>query len=123
MDLGYEGTVEMYKYLPGREAWRNEGYDTFKGALTDAHIRVLGTPIEDPITWIVSVWRDINPYNEIGVPSISYCFPTGATTEGSAAALASDVLTSVPISDMVSTAKIYAALALDLCSRPTSEPK
>ena len=123
MDLGYEGTVEMYKYLPGREAWRNEGYDTFKGALTDAHIRVLGTPIEDPITWIVSVWRDINPYNEIGVPSISYCFPTGATTEGSAAALASDVLTSVRISDMVSTAKIYAALALDLCSRPTSEPK
>ena len=121
-DMGTEGRVEMFKHLPGHEAWRNKGYDTFRNALTDAHSRMFNQVPGDVASQFVSMWRDINPYNEIGVPAISYGFPTGYTHPGAAGAMNSTASATVKISDMIKAAKIYASLAIDLCSRPASDP-
>ena len=121
-ELGMEGRVEMYKHLPGREGWRNEGFATLKGAIVDSHTRMFGEPPKDPPTQFVSMWRDVNPYNEIGVPAVSYGFPTGYTHAGATHSSGSANATKVKIADMVTAAKLYASVALDLCSRSKNDP-
>ena len=66
--MGMEGAVEMYKYLPGYEAWKVKSYNTLRDALVGSHGKVLGKLPEKAPTYMVSMWRDINPYNELGVP-------------------------------------------------------
>ena len=122
-EMGTEGTVEMYKFLPGYEAWHNPGFGTLKAALTSAHTRVLDAPMEPVAPQFCSMWRDLNPYNEIGIPAVSYGFSTGYTQVGAREVMASARDTAVKIDDMVKAAKIYAATAMDLCSRSTGEPR
>ena len=110
-----EGDVEMFKYLPGFEAWKVKNYDTFKTALVGAHEKIIKEPPKKAITYMTSMWRDINSYNELGVPAISYGFPTGYAQPGAAYDLS---LFRVKIEDMIKAAKVYALLALDLCNRP-----
>jgi acetylornithine deacetylase/succinyl-diaminopimelate desuccinylase-like protein len=114
-EMGMDGTVEMYKYLPGFEAWKVEGYETLKTALVESHVKVFkDPPPKKAVTYTLSMWRDINPYNELGVPSICYGFPTGYSAEGAKYDID---LFRVKIEDMISAAKVYALLALDICSR------
>jgi hypothetical protein len=68
------------------------------------------------------MWRDLNPYNEIGVPAVSYGMATGYTQEGATVGTSSAVTSRARIADMVASAKLYASIALDLCNRSTSEP-
>jgi hypothetical protein len=60
------------------------------------------------------MWRDINPYNELGVPAITYGFPTGYSVEGAKYDIN---LFRVKIEDMINAAKVYALLILDICNR------
>jgi acetylornithine deacetylase/succinyl-diaminopimelate desuccinylase-like protein len=114
-EMGMDGRVEMYKYLPGFEAWKVEGYETLKSALVDSHVKVFDQPPpKKGISHTLSMWRDINPYNELTVPAICYGFPAGYTGEGVKYEID---LFRVKIEDMVNTAKVYALLALDICNR------
>ena len=97
------------------------GFDTFKKAILDAHMRMFSEAPGKVPTKYVSMWRDVNPYNEIGVTAISYGFPHGATFEGAPSATASPSMTRAKVADMVTAAKLYASITLDLCSRPTTE--
>jgi hypothetical protein len=54
------------------------------------------------------MWRDINPYNELGIPSLTY--GCGAGAGGGNVAFAVD--------DMVKAAKVYALTALEICNTP-----
>jgi hypothetical protein len=54
------------------------------------------------------MWRDINPYNELGIPAMTYG-PGGAIGGGNFA---------FPLDDMVAAARVYATTALDFCNRP-----
>ena len=122
-EMGVEGRVEMYKFLPGYDAWNNQGFSTFRKALVDSHLKVFDEPPRDPPYRFVSMWRDLNPYNEIGVPAMSYGFATGSTVfEGEPPPYSSGDRLKASIPDMVKAAKVYAALALDLCSRSISDP-
>ncbi|MBI2305609.1 MAG: peptidase dimerization domain-containing protein [Chloroflexi bacterium] len=118
-ELGMEGTVEIYKYLRGYDAWQNQGFDTLKQAMVKAHHSMFPQPPQKVPSQFVSMWRDVNPFNELGVPAISYGFPTGYTHEGAPYDIN---LFRVRVADMVTTAKIYATLAIDLCNRPLSGP-
>ena len=118
---GMNGRVEMYKFLPGQIGSENQGFDTFMEALTAAHGELFSDPPKPAPTQFVSMWRDVNPYNEVGVPSISYGFATGYTQSSARAALAVPSAARASIADMVATAKVYALLALDLCNRSTGE--
>ena len=121
-DMGTEGKVEMFKHLPGYEGWNNQGFDTLIGSVVGAHSRMFSEAPKPVASQFVSMWRDVNPYNELGVPAISYGFPTGYTHEGSGGAMNSASSASVKIADMVNAAKVYASVALDLCSRPATDP-
>ena len=121
-EMGTGGKVEMYKFLPGKEAWKNKGYETLKGSIVNANRRMLGEVPGDVPSQFVSMWRDVNPYNEIGVPAISYGFNTGYTQHGAVQVMATAKDTGVEIKDMITAAKAYASIALDLCSRPTADP-
>ncbi|MBI2303874.1 MAG: M20/M25/M40 family metallo-hydrolase [Chloroflexi bacterium] len=114
-ELGIEGKVEIYKNLPGYEAWKVKGFDTLKGSIVEAHTKMFNKPPENVKSWFVSMWRDLNPYNEIGIPSISYGFPTGYTYAG--APYIEDTHW-VKIPDMITAAKIYALVTLNLCNQP-----
>ena len=120
-DMGAEGTVGMYKYLRGQEGWRNKGFDTFTKALINAHEKVFDEPPKRVPTQFVSMWRDVNPYNEIGIPAISYGFATPGTQEGVASAGTSAGRARIMIADMMAATKVYASLTLDLCNRSANE--
>jgi len=121
-DMGTPGKVEMYKFLKGQEAKKNRGFETFKKSIEQAHMNMFGAAPGMPGPQFLSMWRDVNPYNELGVPSISYGFPTGYTDPSATRVMASAADTGVKIGDMITAAKLYASLALDLCNRSTGEP-
>ncbi len=106
-ELEMEGKVEMYKYLPGSEAWNVKNYDIFKSALVDTHTKIFNEPPKKSLSLQSSMWRDINQFNELGVPAVSYGFPVGVGPSSA-----------TKIKDMVDAAKVYALLALDICNRP-----
>jgi hypothetical protein len=77
------------------------------GAITRAHQAIVGaTPRHAPPPFS-SMWRDINCFNEMRIPAITYGpgVSVGAGTFG------------MKISDLVTGAKLYALTALDLCSQ------
>ena len=121
-DADTDGQVEMYKFLPGYDGWENKGFDTLQTAAKSAHSGLFGEPPKPVASQFVSMWRDLNPYNEIGVPAISYGFATPYSQAGATAAGSGPARASVTIADMVASAKVYASMALDLCSRSTSDP-
>ena len=55
-----------------------------------------------------SMWRDTNPFIEMGIPAVTYG-PTGSVGGGRYSA---------EIDDFVAVTRVYARLALDLCNRP-----
>ena len=114
-EMEFDGKVENYKFLPGYEAWKIEGFDKLKTALTESHLKVFEkSPPKNAVTYMLSMWRDINPYSELGVPSICYGFPTGYSAEGEKYDID---LFRVKIKDMIDAAKVYALVALDICNR------
>jgi acetylornithine deacetylase/succinyl-diaminopimelate desuccinylase-like protein len=119
-DMGAEGDVEMFKSLKGQDAWNNQGFDTLKKSVVDAHTRMFDEPPKNVASQFVSMWRDVNPYNEIGVPALCYGFATNYTQEG---ASTHDHTSGAKIADMLTATKVYASVALDLCSRPASDPR
>ena len=55
------------------------------------------------------MWRDINPYNKLGIPSLTYGCGAGAGGGN----------TYFTVDDMIKTEKIYALTAMELCNRST----
>ena len=121
-DMGTDGVVEMYKFLPGQEGPPNKGFDTLKSSVEGAYTRMFNEAPPKVASQFVSMWRDLNPYNEIGIPALSFGFHTGYTHVGATRATSSPVSARVKIEDMVASAKLYASIAMDLCSRSTSDP-
>ncbi|MBI2303685.1 MAG: M20/M25/M40 family metallo-hydrolase [Chloroflexi bacterium] len=108
-EMEMDSQVEMYKYLPGYQAWHNNGFDVLKNAVVEAHTRLFNKPPQVASRTLVSMWRDVNAFNELGVPAISYGFIRGRTPEGAGY---------IKIADMITAAKVYALTALDICNRP-----
>jgi hypothetical protein len=70
---------------------------------------VIGKPSEAPGTPECSMWRDINPSNELAIPSLTYGCGAGAGGGN----------TYFGVDDMLKTAKVYALSAMELCNRST----
>jgi hypothetical protein len=54
------------------------------------------------------MWRDINPYNELGIPAMTYG-PGGGIGGGNFC---------FTVDEMVQASRAYALTALDFCNRP-----
>jgi hypothetical protein len=49
-----------------------ERVEPLKDAVETAHQVIFGKPTEPAGAPECSMWRDINPYNEVGIPSLTY---------------------------------------------------
>jgi acetylornithine deacetylase/succinyl-diaminopimelate desuccinylase-like protein len=107
--LGLAGEVELYTYRPAVEADPVK-VEPLAGAITRAHQAIVGSTPKHATPPFSSMWRDINCFNEMRIPAITYGpgVSVGAGTFG------------MKISDLVTGAKLYALTALDLCSQDRS---
>jgi acetylornithine deacetylase/succinyl-diaminopimelate desuccinylase-like protein len=105
-DAGLTGEVELYAYRPAYEVDAKR-VAPLKAAITRAHQAILGgDPGAAPIP-ASSMWRDINCFNEMRIPALTYGpgVSAGAGTYG------------IKINDLITASKLYAQIALDLCNQ------
>ena len=105
-DCGLAGEVELYVYRPAYEADATR-VRPLAGAITRAHEAVLGTKPQPAAPPFSSMWRDINCFNEMRIPAITY--GPGVSVGGGNFGMR--------IADLVTGTKLYAMTALDLCNQ------
>ncbi len=101
---GLDGEVELYAYRPGFEG---KGVEPMAESLARAHGAVRGGRPKLAIPPLSSMWRDLNVYNEAGIPSLTYG-PGGSVGGG---------VLCMRVADLVTAAKVFALTALDLCNQ------
>jgi acetylornithine deacetylase/succinyl-diaminopimelate desuccinylase-like protein len=101
---GMAGEVELYVYRPAFEAQHAE---PLAGAITRAHQAIVGNTPKPAATGFSSMWRDINVFNEMRIPAITY--GPGVSVGGGNFGMR--------IADLVTGAQLYALTALDLCNQ------
>jgi acetylornithine deacetylase/succinyl-diaminopimelate desuccinylase-like protein len=97
-------TVECTLYRRGYEA---ENVEPLMDAVRGAHLAEFDEPVRAVAPPLSSMWRDTNPFNELGIPAITY---------GPAAGVGGGLFWA-EADDFLHAARIYARTALDICSR------
>ena len=105
-DAGLEGEVELYVYRPGFEADEKKGAP-LRSAITRAHRAVMGGEPKPPPVATSSMWRDLNCFNEMRIPS--YTYGPGVSVGGG--------IFRMPIKNLVTGSQLYVHTALDLCNQ------
>src|SRR5205823_4659905 len=103
LDVPTDVTCTLY-----RRGFEAIGVEPLLDATTRAHRAEFGRdpgPVEPPLS---SMWRDTNPFNELGIPAVTY---------GPAAGVGGGLFWA-EVDDFVHAARVYARMALDLCDRP-----
>lgn len=104
---GLECEVLLYQWSRGYIA---QNADPLIDAVKEAHRSVFGgADPPAPPTPEVSMWRDLNAFNEVGIPSICY----GAPRQHEPYTDAQD--RAMKISDLVKATQVYALTAMNLC--------
>ena len=101
-ESGVPATVEPFVFRRGYEA---QGVKPLVGKVESAHRRIFGSNPGRPIDAITSMWRDSNVFNEAGIPTVIY--GPGASVGGGNFAM--------EISALVNAARVYAAIAIEVC--------
>jgi acetylornithine deacetylase/succinyl-diaminopimelate desuccinylase-like protein len=96
--------VECTLYRRGYEA---EGAGVLLEAARGAHRAEFGSEAGEVETPLSSMWRDTNPFNELGIPAITY---------GPAAGVGGGLFWA-EAGDFLHAARVYARIALGVCSR------
>ncbi len=102
--VGLRGTVEIYLYKRGYEA---VGAEPLVESIQTAHQQIFQSPPEKPDYEYSSMWRDLNVFNELGIPAVTYG-PGEGTGGGNNA---------VSVDGLYRASQMYALVALDLCTR------
>lgn len=101
--LDIRGDVELYVYRPGYEG---EGVDPLVDAVRASHDLVMNRPTGRPPVQATSMWRDINCFNEAGIPAVMYG-PGGGTGGGG---------NTVTVEDLYLASRVYAGIILKVCN-------
>jgi acetylornithine deacetylase/succinyl-diaminopimelate desuccinylase-like protein len=109
--LDIDCDVSVFQYSRGYIA-RNA--EPLISALEEAHRYVFGAEPPTPPSAEVSMWRDLNVFNEVGIPSVCYGPPRQREAMSGAQNRA------MKISDLVAATKIYALTAIFLCGGENS---
>jgi acetylornithine deacetylase/succinyl-diaminopimelate desuccinylase-like protein len=94
--------LECFLYRRGYEA---QGIEPLAEATLAAHRDEFGADPGAPAAPVTSMWRDITPFNEAGIPSLTYG-PSSSTGGGNF---------SVGVAELGTTARVYARTALRFC--------
>ena len=105
-DAGLEGEVELYVYRPGFEVDETKGAP-LRNAITRAHSAIVGGDPKPAPVATSSMWRDLNCFNEMRIPSFTY--GPGVSVGGG--------IFRMPINNLVVGTKLYVHTALDLCNQ------
>ena len=101
---GVRGEVENFFYLPGHEA---QNVEHLREAVDQAHRFLFQRPVGPAPVPNTSMWRDINCFNELGIPSVTIGPGTGIGG-GNA---------KMPIESLAQSSRLYALTALNLCGQ------
>ncbi|MBI4199038.1 MAG: M20/M25/M40 family metallo-hydrolase [Chloroflexi bacterium] len=104
--LGLECEVSLYQWNRGYIA---QNAEPLIQAVTEAHRYVLGSEPAEPPPHTLSMWRDHNAFNEVGIPSICYGPPRLKEPYTDAQDRA------MKIADLVAVSKVYALTAMAVC--------
>ena len=104
-EVGIPGEVELFVY---RRAYEAMNHEPLLQCLRDAHDSEVGGEFGIAAYPFTSMWRDISPFNEMGIPAITY-----------GPGVAVDKL-ALSIEDLVTAARVYAQLSLNVCQREKS---
>jgi len=91
-----------------RRGFEAKGVEPLLDAVGSAHRGEFGEDpgeVEAPLS---SMWRDTNPFNELGIPAVTYG-PASGVGGG---------LFYAQAADLTKAARVYARIALDMCRRP-----
>jgi acetylornithine deacetylase/succinyl-diaminopimelate desuccinylase-like protein len=102
-DIGLAHTIELYSFRPGFEA-RN--IDRFADAVKRAHRATFGSEPGPAQVETSSMWRDINAFNEVGIPALTYG-PRSASHSFKRA---------LSIESLYQAACAYARIAVEICN-------
>lgn len=101
---GMGGEVECFM---SRKGYEGKNVEPLVNAIRHAHRQVRGSeppPVSTPET---SMWRDVNIFNEVGIPSATFGMPRKSAPDLEERF--------VEVQDLVDAAKMYALVALDIC--------
>jgi acetylornithine deacetylase/succinyl-diaminopimelate desuccinylase-like protein len=105
-DANLTGEVELYVYRPAFEADPKK-VEPLKNAITKSHRAIMGSDPNPAPVPASSMWRDINVFNEMRIPSLTY--GPGVSSGGGKYAM--------KIENMILGTKLYAHTAIDLCNQ------
>jgi acetylornithine deacetylase/succinyl-diaminopimelate desuccinylase-like protein len=103
-NLGLDNTVELYHYRRGYEA---KGIERLAECVVRSHHAIFGEDPKPPFVETSSMWRDINIFNEVGIPALTY----------GPRPVASTVKHGLTIESLYQAACAYARIAVDLCNQ------
>jgi len=106
--LNLDADIQIYLYRAGYVA---RDIAAFKGAVEASHRKIFGKapdPVPSPVT---SMWRDINVFNEVGIPSLTYG-PTRSNPEGEDRRKGKFMFRK----DLIDAARVYALTAAAICA-------
>jgi len=105
--LDMEADIQIYLYRPGYEG---KNVSKIVKSVEEAYLKIFGKKPEKVPTPVTSMWRDINIFNKIGMPAITFGPPRCSAKE-----LQENKGKFLRKQDLVNTAKIYALVALNIC--------
>lgn len=103
---GLDAEVEPFQWSRGYIA---DGAGPLVDAVTSSHRAVIGGDPPAPPTPEISMWRDLNVFNELGIPSICYGPPRTAEPYSDPGDRA------MRVDDLIAATKVYALTAMKIC--------
>jgi acetylornithine deacetylase/succinyl-diaminopimelate desuccinylase-like protein len=100
---GIAAEVEMFAY---RRAYEGQGVKPLVEAVSRVQLQLLGRVPGIARSVFTGMWRDTNVFNAMGIPTIMW----GAAGQPDRLAMRID--------DLLTAARLYALVALDVCSQP-----
>lgn len=115
-DTGVPGDVELFLY---RRAYEADDPRPLLDSIARCHRALFSTEVEmaDPV--FSSMWRDLLLFNEMGIPAITYGpgVAKKIRTEAGSGDTPLGGHLNMPELELAKAARVYAAIALDLCNR------
>jgi len=105
-DAALDGEVDLYAYRPGFEVDEAKGAP-LRSAITRAHRAIVGGEPKPAPVATSSMWRDLNCFNEMRIPS--YTYGPGLIVGGG--------IFRMPIKNMIMGTQLYVHTAIDLCNQ------